>query len=682
MRMLRTVLAAICIAVITLCAVMISQKLLGRARIDLTEHSIYTLSQGTRNILAKLNQPVHMKLYYSRVAAMKAPEGIRFFNNYYLYVRDLLEEYVKLAQGKLTLDVIDPRPFSEEEEDALRFGLRKIPMPGDESFFFGLVVQTELGKDKVIELFDPDRQEFVEYDVSKLISSVTLRDKKKIGILSSLPVMGSDMSPYMIQMMRMQGRSPQEPWTIVTHLKEEYEVTKVDADAESIDEQIDFLMVIHPKDLPENTLFAIDQFVMKGGKLLVFVDPYCFEDQPKQTPGNPMPPPDYKSSSDLNALLAGWGVKMEPDLFAADRKCAITTSTGRNTPRAPLVTFLQLDESCVNKNEVVTAKLHDLRVLFAGILEPVEGSGTEFVPLLTTTEKGGTWRPSSPFELRFPDPMSIAKRMTGGDEKITLACRIAGKLKTNFPDGITVDAEDDDDEVAADENAEGEKKDADEGAKAADDEKENDGEEKDKNSGKKTRKIEAIKEASEEAAVMVFADVDMIADRWAYSKTFFGTAQVGDNASLVFNALEYLSGTGDLIAIRSRGRFSRPFKVVDEIEAQAQEATARKVDALNERIKKYEEELRQLGSQATEKNLKIIQSKAVQKRAQLQKKIRQAQKELRALNADKREKIEALGAALQTNNMVWAPAIILLIAVILATIRFARAKHYAARRGG
>ena len=451
-------------------------------------------------------------------------------------------------------------------------------------------------------------------------------------------------------------------------------MTKVDATDESIDEQIDFLMVIHPKRLSERTLFAIDQFVMKGGKLLVFADPHCFVDQPKQMPGSYMPPPDHKSSSDLNALLAGWGVEMTPELFAADRKLAIKTSTGRNTPRAALVTFLQLDESCVNKSEVVTAKLHDLKMLFAGSLQPVEDKGTEFVPLLTTTNFGGTWRASSPFDLRFPDPARIGKTMIGGDEKITLACRISGKLKTNFPDGITVDVEEDKDESTTDEN-EKEKKSGAEGTAKDKDKEEKKGE-------KKTRKIEAVKEAADDAAVMVFADVDMITDRWAYSRTFFGTAQVGDNASLVFNALDYLGGSGDLIAIRSRGRFSRPFKVVDEIEAEAEKASARKVDALNERIKRYTDELEKLGSQATEENLKIIQSKAVQKRKNLQEKIRAAQKELRALNAEKREKIEALGASVQTNNMIWAPAIILLIAIVLAVIRLARAKHYAAQRGG
>ena len=223
----RTILAVLFIGVITVCAILMAEKVFARARADLTERRDYTLSQGTRNILAGLNQTVRLKLYYARVAAMKGPEQIRFYNNYYLYVRSLLEEYVRLSQGKLILSIFDPRPYSDEEEEALNHGLTRIPMLDDESFFFGLVAQTELGKEKAIPFFQHDRQVFVEYDVSRLISDVTRREKKKVGVLSSLPVTGGDMSPYMMQMMQMQGRMPEQPWTIVTHLKDQYEVVPV-----------------------------------------------------------------------------------------------------------------------------------------------------------------------------------------------------------------------------------------------------------------------------------------------------------------------------------------------------------------------------------------------------------------------------------------------------------------------
>ena len=372
---LRTALAVVCILVITACAVLILRKTVARTRADLTQHKLYTLSQGTRNILAKLNQPVKLKFYYSRIAALKGPEQIRPFIDYALYVQDLLQEYVSLAHGELTLEIIDPRRFSDEEEDAIARGVEAVPLSKDENFFFGLVAQTELGKQNTIPFFDRARQEFLEYDLSKLIAGVTRRDKKKIGLLSSLEVMGSDMSPYMMQMMRMQGREPKKPWSLVQALREEFEVEALKPDADSIPGDIDFLMIVHPKNLPQAILFAIDQFVMGGGKLIVFVDPHCLSDEPPRDPRNPYAAMGQKKSSDLNVLLKTWGVEMDPDLIAADRALAVTTAFRRGQRPAPVLIFLELAEQSVNADEVITAKLHNLKMLFAGVLKPVPDSG-------------------------------------------------------------------------------------------------------------------------------------------------------------------------------------------------------------------------------------------------------------------------------------------------------------------
>jgi len=639
-RTLRMVLAVLLILVITLCAILLVQKVVGRARVDLTQHKLYTLSEGTRNILAKLNQPVKLKLYYSWTAALRGPEEIRYFNNYYFYVRDLLEEYVALADGLLTLSVIDPRGFSEEEDEAIAYGVRQFPLSEDESFFFGLVAQTELGKSEVIPFFEPGRQELVEYDVSRLISNVTRRQKKKIGVLSSLPVMGGDLSPYMMQMLQLQGRMPEPPWNIITHLRQEYEVTSVPSDAESIEEDVDFLMVIHPKDLPDKTLFAIDQYVMRGGKLIVFVDPHCMSDRPPRDPSNPYAAMDHVTSSDLNALLRGWGVEMEPGVIAADRALAITASVRKGARPTPIVTYLNLDENCVNHNEIITAKLHSLQVLFAGVLREVADADTTVTPLLYTTKSGNTWRPASPFELQLFDPQAISRAVTDGTEPLMLACRISGKLKTNFPDGPPQEEEG---EENKEEGEEKESTGSDEGAEGNPDENQETVEQNEESA----EAPQALKEADPEAAVLVFADVDMISDMLAYQETFFGPAQVGDNASLLLNSVEFLAGGSDLIAIRSRGRFSRPFHVVDEIEIKAEKATASQVEALDRKIREFEDKLRQLGNPQTEKDVKLLESKAVAERKRIQEEIRKARKEMRKLNAGKREQIEALKAWLQ-----------------------------------
>ena len=659
-KVLRTILAVVCILTIAVCASLIAHKLVGRARLDLTEHNIYTLSKGTQNILLKLNQPLRLKLYYSKTAALKGPEWIREYNNYYLYVRDLLREYEGLSRGNLTLMMIDPARYTEAEDDAIREGVKKLPFGEDEYFFFGLVAQTELGKQEVIPFFPPGRQEFVEYDVSKLIASALRREKKKIGILSSLEVAGSDLSPYMMQMMQMQGREPPQPWAIVSDLREEYEVVSVKPETEAIDKEIDFLVVVHPKDFSDKTLFAIDQFVMLGGKLLVFVDPHAIADPPKQDSRNPMAAYQHRASSDLNRLLRGWGVEMEPGIVAADPALAVKVR-GFDDRAVAMPIYLNLNEECVSPDEVVTAELHSVTLVAAGVLKPVKVEGAEVTPLLTTTKTGATWKPDNPFELMRPNPERVSRALRGGGEQLMLACRLTGKFRTNFPDGLTVedakqpDGEDKDEEKRDEEKKDGEKP-------------------------KQTRTLEAVKESSGEAVVLVFADVDMIFDMVAYQSAFFGQTARGDNAAVLFNALEFLAGTGDLIAIRSRGRFERPFDRVLEIERKAEKATGEKVAALQKEIEGYQAKVRELNEKVTKDNVELLESKAAAEQRKLEEEIRQSRKRMRQLNAGKRAEIESLKARLRTHNLLWAPAVVLLIATVLAVIRYLKALHYAARR--
>jgi len=769
---LRTALAVVCIVAIAVCAVLLFGRLVGRARVaDLTEHRLYTLNEGTDNILQKLNQTITLKLYYSRVAARKGPEQIRFWNNYYLYVRDLLDEFVDRSDGKLRLEVIDPRPFSDEEEEAIRYGVQRFQLSADEAFYFGLVASTELGKDEAIKFFEPDRQEFVEYDVAKILVALMQRDKRKIGVIANVPIMGTDMSPYMMQMLRMQNRRPERPWTIVSQIQQQYELEKIDfkgpdgsEDKEPvIGDDIDFLMVVHPKELDEKTKFAIDQYVMKGGKVMVFVDPHCLQDQPMMR--QPQIQMQHKAASDLNDLLATWGVRLEPEKIAVDRNLAVRVSLSPNKSPESFPAYLELGEDEVNRDEVITTDLHTLRMLYPGSLTKVDGSDTEVRPLLETTKIGNTWTPAGPFELQFPDPKTIREAVTDGAEPLMLACLVTGKFKTNFPDGIEVEAGEEDEgtgdadnpkeensgdqtdeetgdhgeigerqdkagpegkkedvEEAADSDADGEqakpedeKEDAEEPAdsgtdgeegKAEDkkdpdadteqakpeDEKEDaeepadsgtDGEEgkaEDMTPQKKMKTLKPVTEAAEGATVVVVADVDLLTDMLAYQQSFFGMAPSGDNASFVLNTLDYLSGSGDLIRLRSRGRYTRPFQVVDEIEKKAEKATADEVKDINEKIKKYEDELKELGGAADDDNIQLIQNVAMEKRRKVGGQIREANKQLRRLQARRREEVESLGFWIKIGNIAIAPTIILIIAVVLAVFRWARAKHYAAQR--
>ncbi len=537
--------------------------------------------------------------------------------------------------------------------------MQRFPLNGDESFYFGAVASTGLGKEKAIPFFQPERQQFVEYDVSHLISTVIQRDKKKIGILSPLPVMGANMSPYMMQMMQAQGRTPPAPWTIVSQLKQEYDVVSVKTDADTIGKDIDYLMVIQPKDLPEKTLYAIDQYVMRGGSLIVFEDPYCLSDQPSGA--NQFSNMDYKSGSDLNSLLKKWGVEMEPGEIACDRDLALTAAVTRGAPASRVLPFLGLSQDEVNKSEVVTGDLHQVRMLFAGVLKKVADAGTTVVPLLQTTKVGNTWKPKDAFALRMFDPETVARQVPDGTKPLMLACRVTGKFKTNFPDGPPAEPKKPDVTKPA---GDASKPAEDAAAKKALD----------------AKKAAEIKETASPGTILVFADVDMISDMLAYQQSFFGMEQVGDNASLVLNAVEYLGGGSDLIAVRSRGGFKRPFIVVDQIEAAAEKATASQVDALNTQIADYQQKLDSLGNAPPGQDEKLVHSAVLAQRDKIQEDIRQARTKLRKLNAGKREAIESLKARLQTDDMVWAPLLVLLIAVILAARRHALALRAAARR--
>lgn len=214
-RTTRTFLAIFFIAVIAVSAISITQTLGRRLRVDITDQRLYTLSDGTKAILAGLRQPITVKLFYTKTAAMKGPDNIRFYTNYYEFVRALLEEYASHSNGNLKLEIIDPRPFSEEEMAAIRFGLRRFQITQEENFFFGLVVQTEFGATRIIDFFTPDRQQFVEYDISYLIDTAVTRQKKRVGILSPLEMMGD--SGYMAQMMRIQGQQPRQKWGIIAN---------------------------------------------------------------------------------------------------------------------------------------------------------------------------------------------------------------------------------------------------------------------------------------------------------------------------------------------------------------------------------------------------------------------------------------------------------------------------------
>jgi ABC-type uncharacterized transport system involved in gliding motility auxiliary subunit len=651
MRTLRAIIGAFFILVIAFSAISICQNIGRFWKIDVTEEKLYTLSGGTKSILSKLNQPVRAKLYYARTAALKGPDQIRYFNNYYEFVKALLEEYVAESKGMVELEIIDPRPFSDDEVAAMRYGLQQYRITEEENFFFGLVVQTQFGVEKVIPFFSPDRQRFVEYDISYLIDTAITRQKTRIGVMSSLPIMGDDMSGYMAQMMMRQGMRPKQPWTIIEHLKQKYEVSEVSTDVNDIND-VDILLVVHPKELPEKTLFAIDQFVLKGGRTIICVDPFCYADTPDQSAMQMGM--QLSRNSDLNPLLKTWGIRMPEYTFAGDKKLAESRALNQASRPEPIIGLLNLTDGCFSEDTVITTELNEVRVLFSGVLNGVvedpnqpeqDKPAIDKTPLITTSNQGNTFAISGPYELISLNPSALMDRFVSGTKPVTMGYLLTGRFESSYPDGIDIEIESEDPN--------------------------------DPNETIKSKKhITGLARASEDCAVIVFADVDFMSDTLAYSNSFFGKVVIGDNSALLMNAIDDLSGSSDLISIRSRGNFKRPFLVVDEIERQAEEKTAQEVAMINAQIAGFQSELQSIVSQAEQGQEELINDSIVRKKKELELNILQAQRQLREIKAKRRERTDRLGFSLEVINVMAVPSVVIVFALILGLWRSVRRRYY------
>lgn len=648
-RIIRAIIAALLVLVITFSAISICQNIGKRLKVDVTDQKLYTLSDGTKAILAKLHQPITLKLYYAKTATLKAPDQIKYFNNYYEFVKALLQEYVAASKGMVKLQIIDPRPFSDDEVQAMRYGLNRYSITEEESFFFGLVVQTPFGVEKAIKFFSPDRQNFVEYDISYLIDTAITREKKKIGILSPLAVMGENISDYMAQMKRMQGQPAQPPWIFIEHLRRKYEVTQIPTDVNDIN-NIDILLVIHPKELPEKTVFAIDQFVLKGGRTIICVDPHCLRDIPDQMAMQMGT--SASQGSNLNVLLRTWGLEMPENALVGDNNLMQFAPVGPNGQNEEVITYLGFRPGCFNTNNVISAQLNEVRFLFAGALKEtgdpnqIKAANIERTALLSTTNQGNIITVSGPYELMFLDPPKLKSRFTPGFDPVPLAYLVTGRFKSSFPDGIEIEVEQ---------------------------------KTEDPNETRKVKKqITGLTQAEQDCAVVVFSDVDFITDSLAYSDfSFFGKVPRGDNSALLLNAIDDLTGSSDLISIRSRGNFKRPFTVVDKIEKQAEAETAQEVAKLNVQIAGFTKELQSiLSSSAETEKAEVIGSTILQKQRDIELKKHEAQRQLNEIKLQRRVRTERLGNKLRNFNVLMAPAVILIITIILGIHRSARKRHY------
>ncbi|OPY11212.1 MAG: ABC-type uncharacterized transport system [Syntrophaceae bacterium PtaB.Bin038] len=395
------------IALITFSSVTLLARASRALKVDLTQDRIYSLSDETKTVVAGLTHPVRLKLFYSRTEALKGFDSLRAYSNYFFYVRDLLREYASRSRGKISLEIIDPRRDSREEREALHYGLRPIPTAGDDRFYFGLVLTTEFGQEKAIPLLSPERQQLAEYDITEMIHSATSRTKKRIGVLSTVNLETAAYPAGTARAMGPAENAPRGP-SALEPLKAHYDVTMLTPHADL--RKLDAVVVIHPRNLPEQTLAALDRYVTGGGKLVVFQDPVFMAGAPGSAAASAYT--TGENASNLNRLLSAWGCEMAPDVIAADPGTSARAEAGP-------ATLMTLKGPAISREDGLGAGVNQVRVFNAGALQIRAVPGISAAVLLRTSEAGYTVRADD-----------TQQRASGGKEAVTLGVRLTGSFRS------------------------------------------------------------------------------------------------------------------------------------------------------------------------------------------------------------------------------------------------------------
>jgi ABC-type uncharacterized transport system involved in gliding motility auxiliary subunit len=631
------------VAIIFIAVNIIGNLGLTAARLDLTADKLFTLSEGTRSVLAKIDEPITLRLYYSDRLGKEIPQ----YGVYATRVREMLREYANAAPGKVRLEFIDPQPFSDEEDRAVAFGLQGVPVnQAGELVYFGLAGTNSADKEETIPFIQPERERFLEYDLTKLVYNLAITKKPAVGLLSSLPLSGEFRGP----------RQPPEPWAIYQQMQQFFDMKTLDRDVAEIPAEIGVLVLVHPKDLSEKTQYAIDQFVMRGGHVLVFVDPHAEGEMGR--PG--MAAQTGMTASNLPKLFSAWGIEMLDGKFAGDRVAArrVNAGTESRVRAVDYIAWLTLREQNFNRSDILTSETSVIQMASAGILKPKEGATTTFTPLIQTSEQ------SAPVDVdsikMMPDPVSLLANFKPEGQRLTLAARVNGPVKTAFPDGPPPEPK-----------PEGDKKD-----------------QKDQQDQPKPAEAKPlppqIKEAREPANIIVVADTDMLEDRfWAQVQDFFGqriAVPTAGNGDFVINAIDNLLGSNALISLRSRGQSARPFTLVQDLQRDAEVRYRAKEKELTQKLRDTEKKLSDLQSQGQDQSGgRAMVSKAQQETIdQFRNDLLVTRKELRGVQQNLRSDIQTLEAWTKFINIALIPIIVAIVAVIVGLARNRKRRRAAA----
>lgn len=608
---------------------MLTERLLPRARLDLTQQRLYTLSEGTRQVLGGLQDPVTLRLFYSRRLGSNIPVYAAYADR----VREMLQEYAAVSEGKLRLEYLDPEPFSEIEDRALAYGIQGVPVDqSGEQVYFGLSGTNLLDDERVLPFLQPDRERFLEYDLTRMIYELSNPQRPVVGLLSSLPLNGDPRA----MMMRMPGAG--QPYVITNQLRQFFTLREVARDTQVIPADTQVLIVAQAQDVPESTLYAIDQFVMRGGKLFVMTDPHS-ESQASR-PGLTGQPPS-ETSSNLDRLLNAWGIETPTDKVVLDQRGAwrVRASPQDRLQAVDYLAWFNTSAESLTRNDVATADLQQVTFASAGEVRRKEGAGIEFTPLIISSDRAMLVDAAQ--VRQNPSPARLLASFRPDERRYVLMARARGILSSAFPSGPP----------AAPEGAE---RPADFPAHLA--------------------------QSNGPANLVVANDSDLLEDRfWVQVQDFFGqqtATPFSDNGALVANLTDTLAGGDALIGLRSRGESLRPFGRVEEMRRTAEASFRQTEQELTGKLEATERRLRELRQGTGTAEGRNAQSVITpEQRAEIDRaraEIVNTRAQLRAVQLDLRRDIEGLERRLRILNIALVPVLLTLFAIGLAVARSRR----------
>lgn len=614
-------------AVILLAVNLIASSALRDARLDLTKEHLYTISEGTRKTLRAIDEPVDIRVYFSKKLGEAAPSYAKMFER----VRTLLEQYSGIARGKLQVAFLDPEPFSDAEDRAVAAGLKGIRLNQEgEMGYFGIVGSNSTDTESNLPFLSTDRERFLEYDVTKLIVTLANQTKSGVGLISGIPIDGSPGNPMM-------QRPPSPPVVMLEQIREFFELKAISKDAKEIPADIGVLMVVQPEGLSADTAYAIDQFALSGGKVLAFVDPVA----EAHRQGNPMMmmmqgPPDL---SEFDKLLKAWGVVFDPKTVVGDITRARRVQFGGG-PRASVteyVLWLGLDRRNLDERDPLAGGIERLNLASAGFLDKAPDATTQFAPIIYTTADAMQIPAES--VTMMPDAVGLLRDYKRGGKQLVLAARISGDAKSAFPDGPPPPAPEAKSEVDK--------------AKAP--------------AAAPEKKSEAAAPARPKQVaagkinVVVVADSDLLNDQfWVEVREFLGQQVAIPNAhngAFVLGALENLSGSDALISLRGRGISDRPFELVAELRRDAEERFRNKEQVLTARLREVQTKLAGLEKQSDGENL-VLTDKDRQEIEKFRGDMLSVRRDLREVKRELRKDIDRLDGVLKFANIAAVPLLI------------------------